>query len=268
MDHMYFARTGIFSLIVALLTGTAAAGNTQPPIETGFTDILNLSADLYQVLEAKDRERMNPKPVLLDQENTPCLLSRETVEGNAKRPAVQVSNGMVDLLNYVSFVKAIQKLNKGYYNSAIQTLAKASPNQALPALTPVTCPAKNQLDVSNEQMGYFNQLAGTLLSIELAHHTLGYYAKYQDKLTGTMGLNHLLTPKEWHKSMVLGANKAIECGLGVDGLRALLEMIDSMPARPDWTEYILPKDVKAGKIIKLLKAIEDKKLSVTEADDE
>jgi hypothetical protein len=269
MSQSHSLLACVLGLVVALLAGpgAAAASNTQPPIETGFTDVLNLSADLFQVLEAKDRERVSSKPVLLEKEAVPCVLSRE-VASDEKRPTVHFSAGMVDLMNYVSFLKAIQKVNKSYYSSSLDALAKVGPGQPVPLLSPVICPAKSQLDVSNEQMGYFNQIAGGLLSLEWAHHALGYYAKYHDKLNGNVAISSLLPAKEYQKALVMGANKALECGLGVDGLRAVMEMINNMQARPEWTVSILPREAKPSKIMRLLKAVEDRKLKPGDVEEE
>ena len=34
---------------------------------------------------------------------------------------------------------------------------------------------------------------------------------------GIVGINGLLPPKDYQKALVMAANKALECGLGVDG---------------------------------------------------
>lgn len=266
---MQLLRTFVLSFALAALAWpTSAASNILPPVETSFTDVLNLTADIYQAMDAKDRDTMNPKPVLLETEAVPCVLSKETVEGDTKRPAVHISSGMIGLLNYVSFVKAVQKVNKSYYNSSLEALGKLAPGQAIPPLNPIICPAKNQLDVSNEQMGYFNQMAGLLVSIDMVHHGMGYYEKYKDKLADKVPLNSLLTPVEYQKAVVVAANKALECGLGVEGLRALMDLIDHVPTRPDWTTSILPRQAKPTKIMRLLLAVENKKLKPTDAETE
>ena len=52
----------------------------------------------------------------------------------------------------------------------------------------------------------------------------------------------MISLTEWNDALMAGAKNALECSLGVDGIKSFFECIDKMPQRPLWTEYfLLPK---------------------------
>ena len=53
-----------------------------------------------------------------------------------------------------------------------------------------------------------------------------------------------------------GAQKALDCGLGVEGLEVLYDSIGVMPKRPAWTVYFLPAKAKVSKIKRDLNKLE------------
>jgi hypothetical protein len=116
------------------------------------------------------------------------------------------------------------------------------------------------LEMINEQLSNFNQIVGEVVGIKLAHYYLGHYKKYKDKLVNSQGkpvpINTLLTAAEWDQAVKLGVRNALDCGLGIDGVKALYDCIDKMPKRPEWTLYFLPANVKVSRLKRDLEKIE------------
>jgi hypothetical protein len=56
--------------------------------------------------------------------------------------------------------------------------------------------------------------------------------------------------------MRLASRNAGQAGLGMTGYIALCEAIDRMPARPDWTEHFMPRDIRASKLRHVLRILE------------
>src|SRR5262249_16501450 len=91
-----------------------------------------------------------------------------------------------------------------------------------------------------------------LVALNISHFYLGHYKKYSDKLTDdpktTAVINNLLTQAEWDESLKSGAAHALDCGFGVDGIKALYDCINKMPKRPAWTVYFLPEKADVKKV--------------------
>lgn len=174
--------------------------------------------------------------------------------------AVFISAGFIDLMNLVSHAKAIDSIQKGYFENYILILSKETGAKELAPLPQSDDKKYNTEDIINAQRSYFNQMVGMVLGIELSHHYLGHFKKYADKLEDASGkpvpINDLLTPSEWDESLREGARVALNCGFGVDGIKALYDAIAKMKQRPNWTSYFLPKNVKVDKIKKDLEKLE------------
>ena len=61
---------------------------------------------------------------------------------------------------------------------------------------------------------------------------------------------------EWLKAMRTATKNALDAGLGMTGYIALCEAIDHMPNRPPWTEFFMPKDMKASNLRSELRILE------------
>ena len=113
------------------------------------------------------------------------------------------------------------------------------------------------------QKGYFNQMMGMMMAINMAHHYLGHYAKYANQLAGSganekMGaINDLLTPAEWEAAVKAGALDGLNCAYSTEGLRVMFEALQAMPTRPAWTAYIAPQKVDLKKLNKELARFEE-----------
>ena len=215
----------------------------QPGYETGLAAIQKINNELYTALDAKKRGQIQKEPIVLEQVAAPCLAPALTADGSGQ--TVELSAGFITLMNQFSHAKAIEEADKGFLK---QFAAALSVQTGEKALTPLAVERTNvwDADTMNSQAGNFNQMAGTLIAIDLAHHYLGHYKKYAAQLTASNGqpvpINSLLTEKEWREAVLKGARNALDCGYGVDGIRCVYDTLASMPNRPPWAaQFIHPK---------------------------
>ena len=84
------------------------------------------------------------------------------------------------------------------------------------------------------------------------------YGVRLDEEKGNKGeiVNNLMTSAEWDESLKCGAAHALDCGFGVDGIKALYDCINKMPKRPVWTQYFLPEKANVSKVKILLEKYE------------
>jgi hypothetical protein len=112
----------------------------------------------------------------------------------------------------------------------------------------------------NRQASHFNQMAGALVAIDLAHQYLGHYSQHAQEFapdsTAPTPVNMLITEQEWREAVMRGANNALACGLGVEGLRALFDGFDRMQSRPAWAAYFIHPKANVNKISSELRKLE------------
>ena len=215
----------------------------QPGYETGVPAIQKINNELYTALDPKRRGQIQKEPIVLEQVAAPLLAPALTPDGSGQ--TVQLSAGFIALINQFSHAKAIEEADKGFLKKFAATLSGQTGEKALSPL-PVEGTNAWDADTMNSQAGNFNQMAGTLIAIDLAHHYLGHYKKYAAQLTASNGqpvpINSLLTEKEWREAVLKGARNALDCGYGVDGIRCVYDTLASMPNRPPWAaQFIHPK---------------------------
>jgi len=70
-------------------------------------------------------------------------------------------------------------------------------------------------------------------------------------------INNVVSEKEWREAVLKGAKNALDCGLGVDGMKALFECMDAMPSRPAWCGYLVPNKANLSKLSKDLQRLEN-----------
>jgi hypothetical protein len=143
-------------------------------------------------------------------------------------------------------------VNRGFLKKYLANLAFESGDRALPELETSFDKKAWAFNTMNHQVSHFNQIAGALIAIDMAHHYLGHYKKYASQLIdaqkNSVPINSLLTQEEWHEAVMKGARNALDCGLGVEGLKILFDAFDQMPTRPAWAIYFVPPHVKVAKI--------------------
>jgi len=238
--------------------GADAAGG--PRYKTGLRVIRLLGLDLYRAMEPKQRAVVNPEPVSVETDVTPFVKLAEYPEEEKPMRFVFVSVGFIDLMNNVAHAKAIDTVEKGYFEKYVLSLAAESGEKELKELPNVGNPKYWTEAVLNEQESSFNQMVGAAVAIKLSHHYLGHYKKYAGKLEDANGknvpINTLLTPAEWDECMHAGIRNAMDAGMLIEGPKALFECIDKMPKRPDWTLYFLPAKANVKAIKKEMEKME------------
>jgi hypothetical protein len=249
-------------LTVLALLGTLSTFNFAPSLsaapaagyETGFQNLTQLSKDLHRALEPNQRKNLFPAPVLVKDQTTPYLQPSKHFTGSNMVAAVYVSPGFVDLMNHLSHALALDSSQKGYLKKYLADVSEQSTS-----LRNVSHQQTWAFDTMNHQMSFFNQMAGTLIAIDMAHHYLGHYTKYAAKLSESpnVALNSLVTPQEWRKAVMQGSHNALNIGLGVEGIKTLFDAVANMPSRPAWTAYLLPQTANVGKTKKDLDKLEE-----------
>ena len=230
--------------------------------KTGFGSIRKLGFDLYNALKPKYKDLVHVQPIQVEDTDLPFVRAVQEPGDDPAKPErlVHISSGFVDLMNNVAHAKAIEKIEKGFFDKYLGSLAKESGDKALAELPKLSDKRYWSEDMMNEQLSNFNQMVGVVVAIELSHHYLGHFQKYEDRLRSAdnkpVAANPLLAPQEWEDSLRRGAINALNCGLGIEGVKGLFDAIDKMPQRPPWTIYFLPADAQVKKIKKTLEKIE------------
>lgn len=246
------------AILIAISTEKLSAqpnGNQSPTYKgSGFSASLKLGQDLYGALKPKYRAMINPNPISLETDVTPFVRTVEYPDEKNPLRMVFISAGFIDLINNVAHAKAIDKLQKGYFARYISSLAEETGETSLKELPELSDKRFWSDDMMNEQLSNFNQMVGMVVAIELSHHYLGHFKKYESKLADEKGrpipINNFLTTAEWDESLNAGVDNALDGGFGIEGVKALYETIDKMPKRPQWAAYFLPPNAKFAKIKK------------------
>jgi hypothetical protein len=152
-------------------------------------------------------------------------------------------------VNHVAHARAINTIQKGYWDKYIASLALESGESELKALPDDSNPKFWTENMLNEQQSNFNSIVGIVTGIVLAHHSLGHYDKYKEIIgekDGKWGrpINEVLTDKEWEESYKTGLMISLRAGCFIEGAEPFYEAFDKMAVRPPWAIYFLPTKVK------------------------
>ncbi|MCI0745994.1 MAG: hypothetical protein L0Y58_11360 [Verrucomicrobia subdivision 3 bacterium] len=210
--------------------------------ETGFPTIARLSQDLLRALEKEQRNGLVMPPILLENVRTPYLQPGEQIEGKTNHQAVFISAATIDVLNYVAHANAIDRVDPGFLKKAINSLATAN-GEELAALYQPTHHKAWSFNTMNQQASHFNQMAGCLVAIDMAHHYLGHYKKYAKQLGSGKNLTPLysvITPQDWREAVLRGSRHALDCALAPEGLIVFYDALSRMPTRPAWSLHFMP----------------------------
>jgi hypothetical protein len=253
-------KAGLVFLAVAL----SVLGDATPPphaYPSGFSVALKLGGELCDALPQKFAEQIDTQAVALQPQDLPLIVPISKSEEHRVTRQVCLSAGLIDLVNHICHAKAIDRLQPGYFNQYVGNLSRAcagDPGAAPPSIVDARYWSD---DVMNEQLGYFNQMMGMLMAINMSHHYLGHFSKYSAKMTGAgtkvEAINDFLTQAEWEVSVKAGALDALNCALSTEGLRVLFDAVDKMPARPAWAAYIAPRNTDFKKLNKDLQYYEE-----------
>jgi hypothetical protein len=252
-------------LIAAFLVASAAPSlNAQPnsadglTYKTGYSAMMKLGRALYDQLDAKQKEMISSQPISMDVDMTPFVRMMYYPEGDAGgKPlrGVWISAGFIDLVNHVAHAKAIDRIQKGYFQKYVVQLAGESGEKELKPLPDDTNPKFWTEDMLNEQQSNFNSIVGIVTGIKLAHHILGHFDKYKDQAMEKDGkpgvpIEELITDKEWEDAYKKGLAISLKGGCSIEGVIPFYEAFDKMQTRPPWSIYFLPNKVKFAKMKK------------------
>ena len=251
----------IFLASQLFIFGQSQKGNPASRYKTDYSAIKEVGRDLLDQLKPTFRDQLSPNPIWVIDELRPYTRPYQFIEGTVPTRIVYVTTGFIELLNTLAHAKAIDKIENGFFDRYLASLSETG-QQVVPTLPQISDPRYWTDDVMNEQGSYFNQIIGAVTAIDLAHHYLAHYERYGDLLEDsaispvTMAMS--CTRQEWDLAFKLGAANALECGFGVEGLKALYDSIERMPKRPGWTLYFLPRNADVSKLKKELDKIENR----------
>lgn len=226
----------------------------------GFATVLRLGMDLQRMMDSKYRPDFPPNPIFVDLDLKPTARPAVVVSGTEHVSGVMLSAGFIDLANNVAHAAAIDESQPGFFERYLAQLSQENGTKEIATLPDLTNETYWTETIRNKQLSDFNQIVGMVVAINLAHIYLGQYEKYSGKLQDSNGqpipLARLMSHREWLKAMRKATKNALDAGLGMSGYIALCEAIDHMPARPPWTEFFIPKDMKASKLRSELRILE------------
>lgn len=252
----------ILTLMVAAPSSpTPASDAPKQAYETSFANITRISAELHLALAPAKRSQVHGEPVLLEQVNIPCITPAGTDRNGSAANVVLVSAGFVEWMNRASHARALDESKEGTFTRYLTAAMPAGDGEFPPVGQELASEIVWSFDTMNHQAGIFNQMTGALLAIDMAHHYLGHYKKHSARLAGTSGahiaISSLLSEKEWREAVMEGARNALDCGLGVDGLRAIFDGFDKISSRPAWSAHLVHPKANLGKLSRELEKMEN-----------
>jgi len=251
----------LFAAACLALVIPAYAGASSAPHVYGnsFRAALKIGSDLYTTLDPKFQKCINPEAIRMESMDAPVITPIPGNDENKLLSQVFVSDGFIDLMNHLAHAKAIDRIQKGYFEQYVLNLARDTATDA-----PVNPPSMVEDrfwtdDVMNEQISVFNQMMGMTIAMNLAHHYKGNFNKYANQMLAgkLVPINNLLAPAEWEAAVKAATLNSLDCALGTDGVKSLFEAIDKMPKRPGWTLYIVPATADLKKLNKTLTKYEN-----------
>ncbi len=228
------------------------------PYEPSFETLSKITQELHQALDDKRRRLVSPDPQVLTAAKG-FFLTPVSGEGSAPN-AVAVSPTFVAGLNQLAHARALEPATSGYFAQYTLALPKdaAQPWESVGR----TLPAEHawNFDVMNHQASLFNQMAGTLIAIQMAHHYLGHAKKLPagatDGANPAPTIAERVSEKEWREAVLKGAKNALDCGLGTEGFRALLGAAGMSSSRATWSACIVHPKADLTKLSRELEKLE------------
>jgi hypothetical protein len=243
----------------ALMPGLAETNAVPHVYANGFMSVSTLGNALYRTLDPKFQKVLDPNPVQVENMDAPVITPIAVQDGDKMLGEVSISAGYIDLLNHLAHARAIDRIQPGYFAQYARNLARQTGGDSPPDPPNMIDSRYWTDDVMNDQVGYFNQMIGLTLALNLSHHYLGQFNRHGNQMMAgkLVSINNLLAPEEWDASVRAATLNALNCALGTDGPKALFEAIDQMPQRPAWTAFIAPPAADLKKVGKQLKKYED-----------
>jgi hypothetical protein len=254
------------SLMAVLTWWMCICLQAQSGLSDGFTyktslkDTKRLGMDIQKALKPQYQDKVHNEPIFIEIEKMPFVKLEEFPDEPKPLPIIVMSEGFFDLINNVAHAKAIDKIQKGYFQKYILSLAQETGEKELKPLPNDTDKRFWTDDMINEQYSNFNSIVGVMVGIKLADHYLGHYKKYASQMnvdqTLQKPINNLLTPKEWEEALKLGVRNALDGGCTIEGVLPFFECFEKMPKRPAWTAFFVPDTAKYRDIRRTLEKIQ------------
>ncbi len=247
-----------------LLLPQAYADDAASPASRYTTDaaaVVKMGEELVHALKQPVRQQLGAVRVEVVAGAKPDIHFQTAAGSDAKSGAVVVTSGFVDLINYLSHARALEKTSKGSFQKYLQALAQAGADSAPIPPPGLSNPANWNDNVLNEQMSNFNQIFGVVLGTQLAHQYLGNSQKYSGQASQagsstTPAFNQIVTPEDFDAAIKAGVHNALDCGFGVAGIKYIVEGFDKVQQRPAWAGYFLSDKAKLPKLRKDLEKFE------------
>ncbi len=258
MNSKSFSAFASFFLFCASIVAQPKADT--PTYTTGFNAAGRIGKELRTALKPAFQSKVHTHPVALETDVRPFVKTVEYPDDKEPLRLVFISVGFIDLMNNIAHAKAIDRIEPGYFQKYLVSLADETGDFSLKDLPGTSDKRFWKEDILNDQQSSFNQMVGTVIAIEISHHYLDQYKLYADKLSESDNIepiNNLLKPSEWDASLKAGVQNALDCGYGIDGLKMFYDAIEKMPKRPNWVDYFLPEHAKVAKVKKDVQKVED-----------
>ena len=106
--HLRLLTAALLGAMAAMPLSAAESSNRY---DTGFATMQRIAVDLHRALAVEKRGELATAPVLLENRETPYLKLERA--GSNDSQVVFVSQGLIDVLNYVSHAKAVDQVDSG-----------------------------------------------------------------------------------------------------------------------------------------------------------
>jgi hypothetical protein len=233
----------LLSLVVFSAVATAPGPGRLYP--SGVNETLKTGSDLYQTLSdhPKYQKQIDKQPISVQNMAEPMIGPISSSEEKSVHKQVSISTGFIDLVNHLAHAKAIDRIQPGYFDRYLANLMRQSDDGGKIQPPNMVDPRYWADDIMNDQISYFNQIIGMLVAINISHHYLGHFTRYEKILDAgkLTPINGLLSPDEWKASLKAGAINSFDCACTSEGIQGLLEGIQKLPHRPPWTLLIVPE---------------------------
>ena len=252
-------KTLLAAAWLAAVVPALAATNSVPHVYPGGVQAAStLGNALYSALDPRFQGGLHPNPVTVENMEAPVITPIALHDGNQRLGEVFVSTGYIDLLNHLAHAKAIDRIQPGYFQQYILNLSRDMGGDAPPKAPTIIDNRYWTDEIMTLQEGYFNQIIGMTMALNLSHHYLGHYSKFSGRMLAgkLVPINSLLAPVEWDASVKAATLNALNCALGTDAPAALFDAIGKMPKRPAWTAFIVPPTADLKGLSKQLKVDE------------
>lgn len=223
--------------------------------------VVRMGEELVKALKPPVRDQVGSVRVQIVSDAKPGVTFREAQGGGAKAGTIVVTSGFVDLINYLSHARALEKTSKGSFQKYLQTLAQSGADSGPVPPPGLSNPANWNDNVLNEQMSNFNQIFGVVLGTQLAHQYLGNSQKYSASVnqptgSATPAFNQVVSPEDFDLAIKAGVHNALDCGFGIAGIKYIVEGFDKVQQRPTWAGHFLSDKAKLPKLRKDLEKFE------------